>query len=339
MDSLTHIALGACMGEAFAGHKVGRKAMLWGALAQSIPDIDFIAAFWQNTSEHLLAHRGFTHSILFCLAATFVLTYFAEKWHRPHNISFTRWTLFFGAVILLHIFLDAFNNYGVGWFEPFSHYRVSFNVIYVADPFFSIVPGISLLMLVIIKKFSKKRKFWWRLGLGFCLLYLGYAVVNKIIINREVKLLMSKQQIKYDRYFTTPAPLQNWLWFVVAGTDSGYHVGYRSVFDNTGLIKMKYFPRNSFLLDSVQDQITVQQLTRFSQGFYTAEKRQDTLIFNDLRFGQVLGWENQKEEFAFHYYLQPDIDNTLVVQRGRFAKWDRRSFRLFWKRIKGNELY
>ena len=67
MDSLTHIALGACVGEAFFGRKIGRKAMLWGALAQSIPDVDFLAAFWLNTTDNLLAHRGFTHSILFGL--------------------------------------------------------------------------------------------------------------------------------------------------------------------------------------------------------------------------------------------------------------------------------
>ena len=203
MDSLTHIALGACMGEAFAGHKVGKKAMLWGALAQSIPDIDFIAAFWQNTSENLLTHRGFTHSILFCVVVTFVLTYFAEKWHRPHNISFTRWAVFFGAVIFIHIFLDAFNNYGVGWFEPFSHYRISFNVIYVADPFFSVVPGIALVMLLSLKKISKKRKFWWRTGLAFCFLYLSYCVVNKIIINRDVTQLLHKQDIIQPVFYYT----------------------------------------------------------------------------------------------------------------------------------------
>ena len=65
MDSLTHIAVGACMGEGFVGKKVSRKAMLWGALAQSIPDIDFLAALWMDTPRSLLAHRGFTHSILF----------------------------------------------------------------------------------------------------------------------------------------------------------------------------------------------------------------------------------------------------------------------------------
>ena len=83
MDSLTHIALGACMGEAFAGKTVGRKAMLWGVLAQSFPDIDFLTAFWTNTTGNLLAHRGFTHSILFCIIITPLLAFFAERWHRP----------------------------------------------------------------------------------------------------------------------------------------------------------------------------------------------------------------------------------------------------------------
>ncbi|MEO7307651.1 MAG: metal-dependent hydrolase [Ferruginibacter sp.] len=337
MDSLTHIALGACMGEAFAGKKVGKKAMIWGALAQSIPDIDFLAAFWNDTSGNLLAHRGFTHSILFCIAVSFLMAFFAERWHRPHNISFARWIAFFGAVSLGHIFLDAFNNYGVGWFEPFSHQRISFNVVYVADLFFSIVPIIALVMLLVLRSFSKKRKFWWLAGLGFCFLYLSYCVVNKIMINREIKQLLARQEIKYDRYFTTPAPLQSWLWFVLAGTDSGYHVGYRSVFDRTSTITLQYFPRNAQLLDSVKNKEELKRLIRFSQNYYTIEKRKDTLVFNDLRFGQVLGWVYPKEEFAFHYYLQPDIDNTLVVQRGRFAKWDRRTFDLFWKRVIGYE--
>jgi inner membrane protein len=324
------------MGEAFAGHKVGKKAMLWGALAQSIPDIDFIAASWLNTSENLLAHRGFIHSILFCIAITFVLTFFAERWHRPHNISFARWAAFFAAVILTHIFLDAFNNYGVGWFEPFSHYRISFNVVYVADPFFSVVPGIALVMLLVLRSFSKKRKFWWRAGLGFCFLYLGYCVVNKIIINSDVKQLLHKQDIQYNSYLTTPAPLQSWLWFVAASTDSGYYVGYHSVFDKSEKLNLQYFPRN-ILLNDAKDKKQVQELIRFSQGYYTIEQREDTLVFNDLRFGQVVGWENPIAAFAFHYYLQPDIDNTLVVQRGRFAKWNWHSFAIFWKRIGGIE--
>ncbi len=95
MDSLTHIALGACMGEAFAGKQLGNKAMLWGALAQSIPDIDFVASFWMNNSSNLLAHRGFTHSFLFCAIITPLFALLAEYFHRPHNISLKKMDAFF----------------------------------------------------------------------------------------------------------------------------------------------------------------------------------------------------------------------------------------------------
>jgi len=324
------------MGEAFAGHTVGKKAMIWGILAQSVPDIDFLAAFWLDTPSNLLAHRGFTHSILFSALMTMLLAILAERWHRPHNISLVKWIAFFGAVILGHIFLDAFNNYGVGWFEPFSHTRISFNILYVADPFFSAIPAIAFVMLLWFKKNNTKRKFLWRFGLGMSLLYLGYCVINKVTINRNVKKMLAKQQIHYTRFLTTPAPLQNWLWYIVAGTDSGYYVGYRSVFEHSNKLALEFFPSNDSLLQPVEHTKEVEQLIRFSQHFYTVEKKRDTLIFNDLRFGQIIGWQNPKEQFVFYYFLQPKIDNTLVVQRGRFAKWDEESFKSMVRRIKGD---
>jgi inner membrane protein len=336
MDSITHIAIGACMGEAFAGKTVGKKAMLWGALAQSIPDIDFVASFWMDTSSNLLAHRGFTHSFLFCILIALLLAFAAEKLHRPHNIRFTKWLLFFGAAIFVHLFLDAFNNYGTGWLEPFSHQRISFNAIYVADPFFSIIPGIAFIVLVLLSRYSRKRKKWWKLGLLFPGIYLLYCLFNKSTIDTEVKEILAKQKITYTRYFTTPAPLQNWLWYVVAGTDSGYYVGFRSLFDKKKEIQFEYFKRNDSLLSAVDDHAEVQRLIRFSEQFYTVEKWNDTLVFNDLRFGQIIGWQNPKEKFVFHYFLQHPADNTLVIQRGRFAGWNWEVAKNMWQRIKGH---
>ncbi len=310
--------------------------MLWGALAQSIPDIDFIVSFWTDTASNLLAHRGFTHSFLFCAIITPLLALLAEKWHRPHDIRFQKWILFFGGVIFIHIFLDAFNNYGVGWFEPFSHRRISFNAIYVADPFFSVWPGIACVVLIILKRWTPGRKKWWRLGLGLSALYLLYCLVNKSIINKDVKDILQKQQISYTRYFTTPAPLQNWLWYVVAGNDSGYHVGFRSLYDTKKEIAFQYFPRNDSQLLPVADHEDVQKLIRFSQQFYTVEKWADTLVFNDLRFGQIIGWQESRGKFVFHYFLQHPQNNTLVIQRGRFAGWNRQTAGSLWRSIKGN---
>jgi len=336
MDSLTHIALGACMGEAFGGRVLGKKAMLWGALAQSIPDIDFLAAFWMDPAGNLLAHRGFTHSFLFCAIITPLFALLAERLHRPHDIRLGKWLFFFGGTIFVHIFIDAFNNYGVGWLEPFSHRRVSFNAIYVADPFFSAWPGIACVALILLKRFSPARKNCWRFGLGTAALYLCYCLFNKIVIDREVKLLLQKQQVSYTRYFTTPAPLQNWLWYVVAGNDSGYNVGFRSVFDNDDKIAFQYFARNDSLLDAVKGHEDVNKLIRFSKQFYTAEKWGDTLVFNDLRFGQIIGWKDPREKFVFHYFLHHPADNRMVVQRGRFAKWDWDVAMSLLKRIRGN---
>lgn len=336
MDSITHIALGACMGEAFLDRKLKRKALLWGALAQSAPDIDFITSFWMDTPDSLLAHRGFTHSFLFVILISVFLALLAERWHRPHNISFRKWLQFFAGVIFIHVFIDAFNNYGVGWFEPFSHKRISFNAIYVADPFFSIWSGIALVLLIVLKQTSKQRRRWWTMGLVFSGIYLLYCLFNKVMIDRHTRQILKEQRIQYTRYFTTPTALQNWLWYVVAGNDSGYYIGYRSVFDSKNKIDFEYFPRNDYLLDSVENTEKLQKLKRFSQQFYTAEKWNDTLVFNDLRFGQITGWQDPGNKFVFHYYLKDSADNKLVVQRGRFEGWNKDALISLVKRIGGN---
>ena len=336
MDSLTHIALGACIGEAFFEKGFGKKAMLWGMLAQSIPDIDFVAGFWMSTPETLLAHRGFTHSILFGLLIVPVFALLAERLHRPHNITFRKWMMFFAAEVFVHLFIDAFNNYGIGWFEPFSHHRFSFNAIYVADPFFSVWPAIACCALLIMNRFHLHRKIWWKFGIILPAFYLCYCVMNKIVIDHEVSKQLEAREIPHERYFTTPAPLQNWLWFVVAGNDQGYSVGYTSVFDHQSTIPLNYFPRNDSLLQSAPQDDDLKRLLRFSQQYYTLEKWNDTLVFNDLRFGQEIGWYDPKEKFVFHYYLNFPTNNDLVIQRGRFEGWNKTVAYSLWENIKGH---
>jgi inner membrane protein len=164
---------------------------------------------------------------------------------------------------------------------------------------------------------------------------LGYCLTNKYIIDKGVRTVLKDQKIEYTRYFTTPAPLQNWLWYVVAGNDSGYYVGFRSLFDKEKQMSFEYFPRNDSLLRPLSNHEDLQKLIRFSKEFYTVEYYGDTLVFNDLRFGQIIGWKNPKEKFVFHYYLQHPKDNKLVVQRGRFAKWNWQVAQSLLHRIKG----
>jgi inner membrane protein len=144
-----------------------------------------------------------------------------------------------------------------------------------------------------------------------------------------------KQNINYKQYFTTPAPLQNWLWYVVAGNEKGYYIGFRSLLDPQNKLDLIYFEKNDSLLKAVDDHLDVNQLKRFSKEFYTVEKWNDTLVFNDLRFGQILGWENKRGRFVFHYFLLHPEDNKLVVQRGRFKGWNWQTITNLISRIRG----
>src|SRR3954468_22624135 len=337
MDTLTHLTLGACIGQAIAGKRLGKPALWIGALAQSIPDGDFITAFWMQPPASLLAHRGFSHSILFLLVASPLLALLIRKWSRFRILSFTRWYLFIGLEILVHLFVDAFNAYGIGWLEPFYHARISFHTIFVADPFFSIWTFIACIALFSIKDLrSKTAAFWMRFGLLFTSLYFMYCLLNKWTIEKEIKANFAQQHIPLAQHISTPTPFNNWLWYFVVRYKNGYYVGYRSVFDGDRKPNIKYFPQNEQLLASLHNQQEINQLLQFSQGYYTIENRKDTIIFNDLRFGQIQGWTNLDAPFAFHYYLQPRADNLLVVQRGRFAGWNRKSLRAFVSRIRGN---
>lgn len=65
MDSLTQIVLGAAVGEALLGRKVGNRAMLWGGICGTLPDLDVLANAVSDPMSALAYHRAFTHSLAF----------------------------------------------------------------------------------------------------------------------------------------------------------------------------------------------------------------------------------------------------------------------------------
>ena len=69
MDSLTQIVLGAAVGEAVLGRKVGNRAMLWGGICGTLPDLDVLSNAVSDPMSALAYHRAFTHSLPFALLA------------------------------------------------------------------------------------------------------------------------------------------------------------------------------------------------------------------------------------------------------------------------------
>ncbi len=79
MDSLTQITLGAAVGEVVLGKKAGNRAMVWGAIAGTIPDLDIFANFVTDPASALAYHRAFTHSLTFSFVTPIVLGFIVHR--------------------------------------------------------------------------------------------------------------------------------------------------------------------------------------------------------------------------------------------------------------------
>jgi inner membrane protein len=79
MDSLSQIVLGAAVGEAVLGRKIGNRAMVWGAVGGTIPDLDVLGSFFMSDLNNLMFHRGVTHSILFSVLGAIVFGWIVFK--------------------------------------------------------------------------------------------------------------------------------------------------------------------------------------------------------------------------------------------------------------------
>ena len=98
MDSVSQITLGAAIGEIVLGRKLGNKAMFWGAVGGTIPDLDIITKPFFTEIQSLAFHRGISHSILF--AVLFGLG-FGWLIHRLYEGQYA--TSFFRAILSLFI--------------------------------------------------------------------------------------------------------------------------------------------------------------------------------------------------------------------------------------------
>jgi inner membrane protein len=335
MDSVTHIALGAIIGEGMRKKDESHKLLLWGTAVQFFPDVDVIAALWLSPVDNLLFHRGITHSLLACTTMPLLFAFIASRLRKENDRTFLKWSLFFFTQYASHLFVDLFNAYGVGLLEPFSSKKFSFHTIYVADPFFTVSLVIGVFALLFIRDFSS-RKHVVTGALLISSFYLAYTWVNKFVVMSTVNERLESNNVVAKHLLTTPTQFNNWVWFVAAESDSGFYVGYASVFDTRHDEAFRFFPRKHKLLSRAKDAATVNDLISFSDGFYTVENKNDTLVFNDLRFGQIAGWFDPHASFVFHYYVDyPELNKT-VMQRGRFSNWNQLTLKSLAQRAAGH---
>jgi inner membrane protein len=337
MDTITHSLLGACLGEIIAGKKFGKRAMLYGALANNIPDIDVISAFWSGETEFLLLHRGITHSLLAAILVPPLLALLFEKLYRARVVSYSQWLVIFMSGMLLHVFTDACTTYGTGLLEPFSDKRFSFNTIFILDPLFSIPVLTATLALLFLKRESKNRIRWAITGFTLSCLYLAFTWINKSQINHIAEKNLKAAEPDYLKFMTAPTPLNNFLWYVLAEYSDHFLFSYYSVFDKTTNMTFSRIERNESILKDVCNKEELKNLLKFSDGYFNVEKDSNIIVFNDLRYGRMGGWNGEKAAFVFNFRLLTNCDAKKTVERGGFSTNGVEALKQLYNRINGRD--
>ncbi|MEP3836278.1 MAG: metal-dependent hydrolase [Algibacter sp.] len=332
MDSLTQIVLGAAVGEAVLGKKVGNKAMLYGAIAGTIPDFDVFASHFTDTVSALAIHRGFTHSIVFSVLFAPLFGWLVSRYETYKKFKDWSWLFFWSFVT--HPILDAHTTWGTQLFWPLDM-RLAFKTIFVIDPLYTIPFLVFLILAMRQKRTTAKRRFYNKMGLIISTSYLAITLLLKWVAYIKFESDLAIQDIAYLDMDTRPSPLNTILWSANVETESAYLLGHYSFFDSQP-ISFESYPKDHYLLGDLVKNEKVNRMIAISEGWYTITKNNDSLYFNDLRFG-LLGLEPKSDNFVFKYRI--DVDKFGDVKFIEMPKNNRDAKQLLsdlWTRIKGN---
>lgn len=317
MDSLTQATLGAAVGEAVLGKKIGNKAAVVGAIVATVPDLDVLLLPFFDNLQKISIHRGYSHSILFCILGAFLFAYILKRVKWTKEASFRKLWLFSFMVLFTHVLLDAFTSYGTQLFLPFTDWRMSFDSISIIDPVYTVPLLIGMLMSVFyFKKNNRKRGLPNNIGLVVSSLYLLFTLANKQYIEQVFQTQLEEQNILSFRMLTVPVTIGSTTWYGVAKDKTHLYIGKYSHLEKNK-INFHSFPINENLLVGLDEKL-VEKMKWFAQGYYTvAEKDGKIRVYNmqcDMQGVRKFG--SYKAPTAFYYEITPKENGEYDLTSG-----------------------
>jgi len=339
MDSLTQIVLGAACGEAALGKKIGNKALLFGAIGGTIPDLDVFTGPWlySNEIDIMSSHRGFSHSIIFSILGALIFGYIIHwlynRGKRYNTTILKDWIWLFFLALFTHIVLDSFTPYGTQLFLPFSNYRVAFNNISVVDPLYTIPFLICLIVLMFFKRNTLRRSAWLNAGFLISSAYMIYTLGLKFHIDSIFEKSLIEDNITYDRFRLQPSIFNSILWYGIAENKDNYHVSYYSLLDKEAKFSnWLTLPKNHDLINV--DHEDIKTLTWFSDDYFNVFPTEEEGLFkyNDLRYPMLNSEDPSSSVFSFTIYKDGERWNIKPFSGTPPSKED---FQVFIERVKG----
>ena len=348
MDSLTQIVLGASVAEAILGKKIGNKAIVLGAIAGTIPDLDIVTRFFVDDLTASVMHRGFSHSLIFPFVAAPILAWILKKiYYNYSDVSFNDWFKMFFLAIITHPLLDAQTTWGTQLFWPFE-WRVAVENVFIIDPIYTL-PFLTFLILTAFQdRLSKKRRLFNSLGLIISSAYLLVTLSFKGVAHYNIAKGLEENNIQYKDINTRATYFNSILWSSQIELEDSYIFTYYSLFDKSKPIFTKKFPKNHDMLQPFIDEKKIQQLIILSNGHYLMTNENDELIFWNLKLG-LKGFDENASPYIWSYVIKNNNGEIFFDEKNEkmdaLKIQERRSFRNnrnyskefsdFYERLKG----
>ena len=329
MDSVTQFALGAAIGESTLGKKVGKRAPIWGGICGTIPDLDVFFPY-PGPVEAFTYHRGATHSLIILALLTPLVVALILKLHPDTREHIKKWFLLVFLALTTHPLLDSLTVYGTQLFWPVTELPVSFPIIYIADPTYTIPLLIGVLGAICLARDSRWRHGINTIGFTISSCYLLWCLAAKFYVDEVFTEKLAGANLSHVEFFTEPAPFNSLLWVMRAVDEQNYYTAYHSFLDDEDaefIVDVK--PRQTELLSGLEDDWSVQRLIWHSGGYYKAYLQQQDVIYADLRMGM-------EPIYAFTFKVGSWQDNQAVpveVSQVAIAEDPEKILRWVWNRI------
>ncbi len=287
MDSLTQFALGAAVGAALLGPRIGpRRAAIAGGLLGTLPDLDVLYPF-DDPIDAFTLHRGATHSFFVQALAAPVFGEALVRLFEGLRDQRLRSYLAVYLIFVTHAIIDALTVYGTRVFWPLFPDPVGAGSIFIIDPLYTL----PLLVVVIWALF--KGNWTPRFGkaataaLIVSTAYLGAGLAAQQAVETRARTLLAEAGVYPDRLLANPTPFNSLFWKVIAVTGDRYVNLYVPLFGPQERITAYIHPRGTEHLECLGESEALDKLAAFSDGFYGVDLEDGEVVVSDLRMGMT----------------------------------------------------
>jgi inner membrane protein len=293
MDTATQALLGASVGQLGFAHKLGRRALWWGALAGLLPDLDVLAVATHGPFAEFRYHRGVTHALWFGPVVGPLLGYAVwslYRWRRGKDPgSLTTWVGLFVAALFTHPLIDACTSYGTQLFAPFSLTRIAWNGVSILDPIYT---GLLVAALVAGRMTRDRPPLPRRFAAAALVLssaYMFYGAWLNVEAERDVRSVLAAEGYADVRVRVYPTIFQPYLRRVVARVGEEVRVGLYTPFRPGEPVWERFKPPRHPFIDAVMRTPEGALFVWFAMDEVTGqvvESPRGTVVeIDDLRYG------------------------------------------------------